>query len=55
MTKLKETSETAISMKVLMMNLEKTLRDLLLSFFHLLQKALFLFEKLLNNKIITAG
>ena len=55
MTKLKETSETAISMTVLVMNLEKTLRDLLLSVFHLLQKALFLFEKCLNNRIITAG
>lgn len=44
MTKLRQTSETAISMTVLMMNLEKTLRDLLLSFLRFLQKALVLIK-----------
>jgi len=36
MTKLRETSETAISLTALVMNLEKTLRNLLLSFFRFL-------------------
>ena len=44
-TKMKETSETAISMTVLVMNWEKTLRDLLLSLFRFFQKAFFLAKK----------
>jgi len=44
MTKLRETSETAISMTVLVMNLEKTLRDLLLPFVRFFKKALFLIK-----------
>ncbi|MBN2509904.1 MAG: transposase [Spirochaetales bacterium] len=42
MTKLRETSKTAISMTVLVMNLDKTLRDLLLSFVSSLKKPCFL-------------
>jgi len=45
MSELKETSETTISMIVLMMNLEKTLRDLLLPIFRFLQKALYRLRK----------
>jgi len=52
MTKLKETSETAISMTVLVMNLEKTLRDLLLSFFRLLRNVLLLPENLFKRNEI---
>lgn len=45
MAKLRDTSETTISMTILVMNLEKTLRDLLLSLFCFLQKALYWFGK----------
>ena len=47
--KLQETSETSISLTVLVMNLEKSLRVLLLSIFRFLQKGCFFFKIVFKN------
>ena len=45
MSKLSNTSATTISMTFLVMNLEKILRDFLLSLFHFFKNSIFLFQK----------